>query len=93
MISGTVLGLITALAVGLLGNWEVAIQTTGGIGVVSWLLAGILSGAFISCDRTRANESIETADDKRFRIKFSSLLFLLGLPFLVTALFMYLITK
>lgn len=84
------MGIITALTSGLLSHWETAIKITGGIGVISWLLAGILSGAFISGDRTRANESIETAEDKRFRSKFSSVLFLFGLPFLTVALLIYL---
>lgn len=72
---------------------DMVMKITGGIGVVAWLLAGILSGAFISGDRTRANESIETADDKKFRSKFSSVLFLTGLPFLIVALLIYLLTQ
>lgn len=69
------------------------IKVTVGVGVISWLLAGILSGAFISGDRTRANNSIETTEDKRIRNKYSSELFLFGLPFLITALVIFLRTK
>ncbi|MNZ99042.1 hypothetical protein D3C78_1183520 [compost metagenome] len=67
-------------------------KLTGGVGLGSWLLAGILSGAFISGDRTRANNSIESAEDKKFRNKYSIILFIFGLPFLIVAMTVYLIT-
>ncbi|MMZ67444.1 hypothetical protein D1872_300290 [compost metagenome] len=65
----------------------------GGVGFGSWLFAGVLSEAFISGDRTRANNSIESSDDKKFRNKYSIMLFMFGLPFLIIALIIYLITK
>ncbi|WP_188016948.1 DUF5316 domain-containing protein [Paenibacillus antarcticus] len=68
-----------------------AIKVTGGIGVISILLAGILSGLFISEDRMRAN--FETTEDRKFRNKYSSVLFLFGLPFLITAIFINWITQ
>ncbi|MNO05043.1 hypothetical protein D3C81_2262740 [compost metagenome] len=70
-----------------------AMKLTGGVGLGSWLLAGILSGAFISGDRTRANNSIESAEDKKFRNKYSIILFIFGLPFLIIALIIYMINK
>ncbi|WP_414859273.1 DUF5316 domain-containing protein [Paenibacillus haidiansis] len=68
-----------------------AVKATGGAGVICWLLAGILSGAFISGDRTRANHNIETPEDKEFSRKYSGILFLFGLPFLVIAVLIFLI--
>ncbi|WP_435925785.1 DUF5316 domain-containing protein [Paenibacillus sp. DYY-L-2] len=73
-------------------DWGFALKVTGGAGVVLWILSGILSGAFISGDRTRANENIETDEDRTFRNKHSSILFLFGLPFLIIALIIYLTT-
>ncbi|RCX21445.1 hypothetical protein DFP94_102198 [Fontibacillus phaseoli] len=90
---GIVTCIIAAIFISLLSNGETAIKITGGAGLVSWLLAGLLSGAFISGDRTRANESIETEGDKRFRSKYSSLFFIFGLPWLATALVLYLMSK
>jgi len=77
------------LLVGLLIDWEVAVEIIGGIGILSWLIAGIFSGAFISGDRTRAINSMETAEDKKDRTKYSLVLFLFGLPFLLSALIVY----
>jgi len=91
LIMGTPLGVVIALFVGLFSNWGLAIKVTGGIGVISLLLAGILSGLFISGDRTRAN--FETTEDRKFRNKYSSVLFLFGLPFLITAIIINLITQ
>lgn len=88
---GAVLGVFSGLVFGLISDWGMAIKVTAGIGGISWLLAGVLSGSFISGDRTRANQSIETSEDKSFRNKYSSVLFVFGLPFLITALIMYLI--
>lgn len=93
LIIGIVLGVCSALLFGLFNNWEMAMKLTGGVGMGSWLLAGILSGAFINSDRTRANNSIESAEDKKFRNKYSIILFIFGLPFLIIAMIIYLITK
>ncbi|MNI41526.1 hypothetical protein D3C73_957820 [compost metagenome] len=92
LIIGIVLGVCSALFFGLFINWDMAMKLTGGVGLGSWLLAGILSGAFISGDRTRANNSIESAEDKKFRNKYSIILFIFGLPFLIVAMTVYLIT-
>lgn len=93
LIIGTTLAVIIAIVLGLFSDWELAIKVTGGIGVSSLLLSGILTGSFISGDRARANMSIETTEDRKFRNKYSSLLFLFGLPFLITAIIIILITK
>ncbi|WP_375142938.1 DUF5316 domain-containing protein [Paenibacillus sp. D2_2] len=81
------------LIIGLLINWEVALEIVGGIGAVSWLIAGISSGAFTSGDRARAINSMETFEDKMDRTKSSLVLFLIGLPFILSALVIYLIIR
>lgn len=93
LVFGTIVCVGTALFFGFISNWGMAIKVTGGVGAISWLLAGIFSGAFISGDRTRANNSIETTEDKKFRNKYSLIFFVFGLPFLITGLIIYLISK
>jgi len=93
LIIGTTIGVIIALFLGLVSDWGLAIKVTGGIGVISLVLAGILSGFFMIGERTRANHSFETTADRELRSKYSSVLFLFGLPFLITAIIINLITK
>ncbi|MEC0091975.1 DUF5316 family protein [Paenibacillus macquariensis] len=94
LIIGTTIGVIIALFLGLVSDWELAIKVTGGIGVISLLLAGVLSGFFMIGDRTRAaNHSFETTADRELRSKYSSVLFLFGLPFIITAILINLITQ
>lgn len=93
LIIGAILSLIVALLLGVLSNWGMALKVTSGVGVISWVLAGILSGSFISGDRMRANNSIESIEDKKSRNKFTSILFIFGLPFLIAALLIYTTTK
>jgi hypothetical protein len=56
-------------------------------------LAGILSGAFISGDRLRANYATESKDDARAKNKRMNQLFFFGLPYLFIALLIYFLTK
>lgn len=93
LIIGTTVGASIALCLGLLSGWGLAINVTGGIGIVLLLLAGILTGAFISGDRARANYMVESKENKDFKKKYSAVLFLCGLPFLIIALVIYVLTK
>ncbi|GAA0133986.1 hypothetical protein YSY43_08260 [Paenibacillus sp. YSY-4.3] len=92
---GIILSVVLSLSVGLVWEWKEAINITGGIGVIMLLLAGILNGTFISGTRMRANREIETemAEDKEFRNKSSSTFFLLGFPFFLTAIALFIIVK
>lgn len=85
-------GFLIALGFGILDSWSMSLKVTGGIGIGAWLVAGIFTGSYISGDRSRANESFETAEDRTFRNKAANLLFLSGIPFLAIALVLYLIT-
>lgn len=93
LIIGTTLGVVIALFLGLFSDWGLAIKVTGGIGVISLLLAGVLSGLFINGDRTRVNNNFETTEDRKLRNKQSSVLFLFGLPLLIIAILINLITN
>ncbi|MNN61461.1 hypothetical protein D3C81_1766960 [compost metagenome] len=75
----------------IISSWENALKWTSGVGVFSLLLAGVFSGAIISGDRIRANNSIETPEDNKTRQKYSTVLFLAGVPFLLTSLVIYMV--
>jgi hypothetical protein len=56
-ITGTIVNVVIVLLFGFINSWEMAMKVTGGVGAISWAIAGILSGAFISGDRMRAIKS------------------------------------
>lgn len=85
------ISIIIALYFFSINNWRQAFEIELTIGLISWLLAGLFSGFFISGDRTRANNSIETSEDRKTRKKYSNYLFFLGLPFLLISLIIYLL--
>jgi hypothetical protein len=94
LIIGTLVNVVViALLLTLISTLEMVMKITGGVGTISWVLAGILSGAFISGDRTRANNNIETTEDNKSRNKFTSIFFIIGIPYLITALIIYFITR
>lgn len=67
-----------------LNNPVVTGAICGAIGVVCFLLLGLISGAFVSGDRNRANrEQDQTERVKRDRL--STWLLVLGLPNLIVA--------
>ncbi len=86
---GSVISTLMALILGFAMNWETALKTTAGLGAISWILAGIFTGAFISGDRSRANFHTETKEDRKFKNKLTTVFFMFGIPFLVTALVIY----
>lgn len=90
---GIVLSVVLSLSIGFYWEWKQAINITGGIGIIMLLLVGILNGTFISGNRMRVNQEIETAEDKEFRNKFTSTFFLLGSPFFLTAIALFIIVK
>jgi hypothetical protein len=50
-------------------NWLLTIKICGSISLVCFGLAGVLSGAFISGDRLKSNNSIDKKEDKIVRGK------------------------
>ncbi|MGG0823544.1 DUF5316 domain-containing protein [Paenibacillus turicensis] len=72
---------------------DTALNVTFITGVVIWIISGLLTGAFISGDRSRANFHQETEKDRTSRVRQSQFLFLFGLPFIVMGIAIYLIIK
>nr|WP_253264284.1 DUF5316 domain-containing protein [Brevibacillus sp. MCWH] len=66
------------------GYWN----TFAVVGGAAWLFSAVCSGALLSGDRIRANYATETAEDRKQRQKWAGRLFLFGLPFVVTAIFL-----
>lgn len=72
---------------------DTALNVTFITGVVIWIISGLLTGSFISGDRSRANYHQENEEDRTSRVKQSQFLFLFGLPFIVIGIAVYLIVK
>ncbi|AZK47919.1 DUF5316 family protein [Paenibacillus lentus] len=93
LLLGITLSVLLSLSVGFFWEWKLAINITGGIGVIMLLLAGILNGTFISGVQMRANRKIESAEDKELRNKLTSTFFLLGFPFFLMAIALFFVVK
>ena len=78
------LGLIVVVIVTLIsfisGNWSVLLKVSGTIGVVSFLIAALLTGTFISGDQLKANWSSESKEDRDIRESRATKFFLFALP-------------
>jgi high-affinity Fe2+/Pb2+ permease len=59
---------------------------TGGIGLISLLIAGVFSGVFISGDKIRANTSIENSQERKKRTKNMYAFALFGVPNFIAAI-------
>lgn len=81
---------ITSLLV-LFSGWNLVFTFVGGIGIISWGLAALLSGALVSGDRMRANYYTESKEDSKARKKLTMQLFLFGMPQLSIVLILFLI--
>ncbi|MEH7381740.1 DUF5316 domain-containing protein [Bacillus sp. JJ1533] len=86
---GLVLGILTSGLLLLIGlstrQFETYSVISGTLGVICFLLAGIVSDSFISGDRARANYYTETNHNRKKRFRYSYLFFLLGAPNLLVA--------
>lgn len=70
-------------------SWDTAMKLVGSVGVIAWLSAGVLSGAFISGDRSRANRNSETDEDWKWRVRASTRLFVFGFPSIAASILIY----
>lgn len=70
----------------ILRDWSLVFKFSGIIGLISFLISGLLTGAFNSGDRIRANWTHEDSEDQDYRQKRASQLFLFGLPNLAGAI-------
>lgn len=84
MKSSFFMGIVIALAAYLIGflsnNYNVTLKITGFVLIVSFVIAGILNGTFISGDRYRANFMNETKEDRDKKMKMVNYLLLLSIP-------------
>ncbi|RKD21076.1 hypothetical protein BEP19_15475 [Ammoniphilus oxalaticus] len=83
--------LCTSIASFLLQDWGIIYRIGGGVGGLFLFAAGLLSGAFISGDRNRANFSNESNEETRRRHALFRKLFLIGIPNLVVAIIVYIL--
>ncbi len=84
------IGVFIAIVVNAIGvvlnDYNIALKIFGVICLGSCISSGILSGAFISGDRYRANSLSETKDDKVRRMKIVNKLILLSIPSFIDAM-------
>ncbi|MGP4082925.1 DUF5316 domain-containing protein [Pseudalkalibacillus sp. R45] len=59
---------------------ELFITVSGGVGLISLIIAGLLSGVFISGDKIRANTAIEDSKERKKRNKGMFVFTLFGAP-------------
>lgn len=92
-IFGFLLVLISVISGAVLNNWKLTEQISGSIGLICFCTAGILSGAFISGDRSRANHASQNETARIEKKKIFKYLFAIGLPNIIVAAIMMLILK
>ncbi len=84
------IGVFIAIVVNAIGfvlnDYNITLKIFGVICLGSCISSGILSGAFISGDRYRANSFNETKDDKVRRMKIVNKLILLSIPSFIDAM-------
>ncbi|WP_431802967.1 DUF5316 domain-containing protein [Halobacillus andaensis] len=71
------------------GDWSLFLKITAGIALAPLILAGVLTGAFISGDRHRANFHSETKDDREFRSRWSKRLACFSAPSVIFLLALF----
>ncbi|WP_100012040.1 DUF5316 domain-containing protein [Lentibacillus sediminis] len=72
---------IVALIVGAFtGDWNLFFIITGVAAIVPLLLSGLLTGAFVDGDRSRANYHTETKEDRLGKNKWVRRFLLIGAP-------------
>jgi Family of unknown function (DUF5316) len=79
-ITGVVFLVVVLIVSMVLGDGSLILKISGGVGLIGMLASGLLTGAFISGDRIRANYYTESKEDRSKRIRTANSLFLFGLP-------------
>jgi hypothetical protein len=90
---GAIVAIITTIILVVFYDLNMAMKFTSGIGIISWLLAALLSGALNSGDRIRANFNTENQEERKTRIKITGRLLLFGVPNLCIAVVLFFILK
>jgi hypothetical protein len=84
---------ITTIFLVLFFDWNMVLKITGGIGVISLLLAAVLSGLLVSGDRMRANLNTENEEEKWGRDRVTGQLLLFGIPNICIAIVLFFVLK
>lgn len=74
-----------------MNNGIIIFKISGGIGLLSILISGILLGAFVDGNRVRDNYYYEDKADRKQRFRTSNLILAFGFPNLLAAIVYYLI--
>jgi hypothetical protein len=61
-------------------DWELFLKIIGIAAVVPLLMAGLLSGAFVSGDRNRANYHSESKEDRNQKVNWMKIFLLISSP-------------
>lgn len=78
------------LLVGIIsGDFTITMFISGLTGVISLLISGLLSGAFVSGDRVRANYSNENIEQSYKRQNLILVFFKIGIPNILGAIIIY----
>ncbi|MEQ8155178.1 MAG: DUF5316 domain-containing protein [Clostridiaceae bacterium] len=78
----------------ILNDWALTVKISGAIGLICIVVAGIASGSFVSGDRYRANDSLDTEEDRTRKNKISVLAILIALPnIIVTVILLFVLNK
>lgn len=93
MVRSLLYGILVMLIIAMVSAFmqdDISFQTaTLVFGLICLAIAGILSGAFVSGDRIRANTATEEKEDRRQRQDWSIKIFMFGLPSFLAAILSY----
>ncbi|MCM3342468.1 DUF5316 domain-containing protein [Paenibacillus sp. MER TA 81-3] len=76
-----------------IGGWALTAEINAWVGVILLGIGALLSGAFISGDRLRANDRSSTDEDRQSRNRWIHVAFLSCIPFLFVAIFIFALLK
>jgi len=85
-IACTFIGVLIGL---FLRDWSMTMKICGYIGFGCLILAGVFEGSFLSGDRSRANYSSETKDDRNERRGLAASLSIVAVPNILAAILLY----
>ena len=72
--------LVFCIAALVVGDVQVVVNGSGGLGLVCFLVSALFSGALVSGDRMRANYGVEQEEDTKERMNWALVFFFIGLP-------------
>lgn len=92
-ILGCIITIIAASISLLLNNWSIIERISGTLGIICFVMAGVLIGAFTGGRQQRANFFMTNKKDRIRKDKVANYMILLGLPNIIGALIGFLMKK